>query len=177
MLMNDTKSIMTDKRHGTPLDARRIGNKYIIAIYQGSRGERPELDFRIAYREYTNNDKRTQIRQFRHMHLAVDLLIKKQNDKKLITKFIQHMLSLYDKIPPLKTKEEQTALLNNIHFDEFNKFANIPTIEFSYYIIYLLIVAEKTSCATAHVFKKLLEKLTTDDFYGIVSTATNNGKK
>ena len=182
MLMDDIKNKMTDKSHGTPLDARQIDNMYIIAIYQGYYGERPELDFRIAYRERINNNEWTRIRQPKHIHWAVDLLVKKLNKKELTTAFIQHMINLYDDISPLKTKKEQISLLKNIRFDKIDEFKNISngfyTIKFIYCIMYLLIVEEKTSSTTAHMFKELLEKLKTkDDFYGIVNTATHNGKK
>lgn len=66
------------------------------------------------------------------------------------------------KISPLKNKREQAALLANVHFEKIDHFKNISnvfyTIKFIYCIMYLLIVEEKTSSATAHMFKKLLEK-------------------
>jgi hypothetical protein len=172
---------MESKKQGTPISTIEIDDRYIIAIYQGSYGENPKLDFRIAYREWVDNQW-TRIRQPKHIHWAVDLLVEKLNNKKLTTAFIQHMLNLYDEISPLKTKKDQTSLLDNVCFEKIDKFKNISngfyTIKFIYCIMYLLIVEEKTSSATAHMFKELLEKLKTkDDFYGIVNTATHNGKK
>lgn len=172
---------MTSRKQGVPICEIELDARYIVAIYQGSYGQNPELDFRVAYREYINN-KWSRIRQPKHIHWAIDLLVERINNKKLTAKFVQHMITLYENIQPLKNKKEQKDILNNINFEtlgEFKKMSNgFYTIKFVYCIMYLLIVEEKTSSATAHMFKNLLEKIKNqDDFYGIVNTATHNGKK
>ena len=161
-----------------PLAEFPVNGTFYVAIYQGKLSP---YDVLIKYRQLEDG-KWSHIRTPKHIHWAVDLLVEKLNNKELTTAFIQHMINLYDEISPLKTKKEQTSLLKNICFDKIDKFKNISngfyTIKFIYCIMYLLIVEEKTSSTTAHMFKELLEKLKTkDDFYGIVNTATHNGKK
>lgn len=172
---------MSCKKHGSPISILNIDNKYIIAIYQGTYGDNPELDIKVAYREKFG-DKWTKIRQPKHIHWAVDILVKKVANEELLTGFVQHMLELYDKTTPLKNKKEQQELLQKISFKDIERFNSISNgfyaIKFIYCVMYLLMVEEKTSNNSAHMFKDLLHDLVNkDDFYGIVNKATHNGKK
>ena len=60
----------------TPLTFWQIDKRYTVAIYQGGRGARPDLDFIVKYKE---EGKR--LRTPSHTHWIVDLIAKAQYDK------------------------------------------------------------------------------------------------
>ena len=76
----------------------------IIAIYQGNRGTRPELDFVV---KYLAPGKR--LRAPSHTHWIVDLLIKAERHKESVKNFIQEWYELYDIIEPFKSNEERKS--------------------------------------------------------------------
>ena len=54
-----------------------------VAIYQGSRGENPELDFIVKYKEESKR-----LRTPSHTHWIVDLLVKSEYSKELLSSYI-----------------------------------------------------------------------------------------
>ena len=72
-----------------------------VAIYQGSRGERPDLDFIVKYKE---EGKR--LRTPSHTHWIVDLLVKAQTNKTVLLNYVNDMIQLYDNTNPFQSIEE-----------------------------------------------------------------------
>ena len=72
-----------------------------VAIYQGSRGERPDLDFIVKYKE---EGKR--LRTPSHTHWIVDLLVKAQTNRTVLLNYINDMIQLYDNTNPFQSIEE-----------------------------------------------------------------------
>lgn len=98
---------LTFKKGGvthTPLQYWEIDKKYKIAIYQGSRGARPDLDFIVKYKE---EGKR--LRTPSHTHWIVDLIAKSQYDKDKVKSYVEDMIKLYDDCEPFKTVEERNS--------------------------------------------------------------------
>jgi hypothetical protein len=73
-----------------------------VAIYQGSRGERPDLDFIVKYKE---EGKR--LRTPSHTHWIVDLLVKAEVNKSILLNYVNDMIELYDNTVPFKSVEER----------------------------------------------------------------------
>jgi hypothetical protein len=73
-----------------------------VAIYQGSRGERPDLDFIVKYKE---EGKR--LRTPSHTHWIVDLLVKAEVNKSVLLDYVNDMIKLYDETTPFKSVEER----------------------------------------------------------------------
>ena len=88
----------------TPLTYWQIDKKYTIAIYQGGRGARPDLDFIVKYKE---EGKR--LRTPSHTHWIVDLIAKAQYDKGRVKSYVEDMIKLYDECEPFKTEEERNT--------------------------------------------------------------------
>ena len=86
----------------TPLTYWQIDKKYKIAIYQGSRGARPDLDFIVKYKE---EGKR--LRTPSHTHWIVDLIAKAQYDKVRVKSYVEDMIKMYDECEPFKSVEER----------------------------------------------------------------------
>ena len=153
----------------------------IIGVFQGGRGENPELDIIVKYKD--KYVKRKTCRTPQHIHWAIDLLIKKDHDKELTKKFVSYLLNMWQKIIPFKNKEEQqkcelnyTNPENLKEFEELNRYGEY-SIEFIGHILELIMIQEKTGSAKAHMFKGVLEAIYNDkDIFSIVSKATYSGK-
>ena len=87
-----------------PLNQWEINKNYTIAIYQGSRGARPDLDFIVKCKE---EGKR--LRTPSHTHWIVDLIAKAQYDKGRVKLYVEDMIKLYDECEPFKTIEERNS--------------------------------------------------------------------
>ena len=168
---------LTYKQRGTdnyypPLNYYTMKDGTAVAIYQGFRGENPDLDFIVKYRE---PEKR--LRTPSHTHWIVDLLVKAEHNKGLVRGFVYNMLEKYDQMDPFETVEERNGYelvayneLDEV-YDELNGhgYYNMDTLTA---FIELFIRCEKQT-SDAFMFKSLL-KLVQEycdgkkDFYQIV---------
>jgi len=55
----------------------------VIGVFQGSYGDNPDLDIIVKYKE-----KGKRVRTPKHIHWAIDLLIKKEHNPELTKEFI-----------------------------------------------------------------------------------------
>ena len=170
-----------------PLTIIKVNDTYILAVYQGSLSE---YDLLIRYRQRDKSTKSgwSRIRTPKHIHWAVDAIIKMQHNDEETKKFLEFLINLWDtQIQPLKSREERDLLLNveklkkeaNIEANRYPQLANKGeySIKFLYLIAKLLMVQEKTNLSNAYMFKKLLEALEAHkDIYKIVSIASHNRK-
>ena len=95
------------KRKGvdyTPLTFWQIDKRHTIAIYQGGRGARPDLDFIVKHKE---EGKR--LRTPSHTHWIVDLIVKAQYDKGIVKSYVEDMIEMYDECEPFKNEEERNT--------------------------------------------------------------------
>jgi hypothetical protein len=155
-----------------PIKHWKTDNVTEVAIYQGSRGENPDLDFIVKYKE---EGKR--LRTPSHTHWIVDLLVKAEVNKPVLLNYVNDMIKLYDETTPFNSTDER----NNYTLKQ----PNLMTSKYSvlqghgYYsigtltsFIELFSKCEKQSTG-AFMFKTLLE-LVKDycdgkkDFYQIV---------
>ena len=93
----DIKDFMTHKVRGedrylVPLFAERVNGKYILAAYQGSLSE---YDILIKYRQLENG-RWSNIRTPKHIHWAVDILIKMKQEPEKTKKVKISKLYEYD---------------------------------------------------------------------------------
>lgn len=168
---------LTYKQRGTdnyypPLNYYTMRDGTAVAIYQGFRGENPDLDFIVKYRE---PEKR--LRTPSHTHWIVDLLVKAEHNKGLVRGFVYNMLEKYDQMNPFESVEErdgyELVAYNELDevYDELNGhgYYNMDTLTA---FIELFIRCEKQTSG-AFMFRSLL-KLVQEycdgkkDFYQIV---------
>jgi hypothetical protein len=156
----------------TPLNYFTMSDGKIVAIYQGNRGQRPELDFVVKYKKLN-----TRLRAPSHTHWIVDLILKRTLNLDLTLKFIQEWILLYEKIQPFQNSQERNnyQLIYQNHFkqkySELNKIGY--TIEFISILLELFCKCEKQT-EGAFMFKNLLKLveeycLGKKDFYQIIS--------
>lgn len=86
----------------SPIKHWKTDNVTEVAIYQGSRGENPEIDFIVKYKE---EGKR--LRTPSHTHWIVDLLVKSEVSKSNLLSFVNDMIKIYDESVPFKSVEER----------------------------------------------------------------------
>ena len=169
------ENVLIFKKEGIvhkPIKFWELSDKQLVAIYQGNRGQRPELDFIVKYKK---NGSR--LRTPSHTHWIVDLITKKNIDSTLTTNFIKEWYELYDKIEPFQSEQERKdySLVTVNYFKQ--KYINLDKTEFSVEFISTLLElfckCEKQTSG-AFMFKNLL-KLVCDycegnkDFYQIIS--------
>ena len=155
-----------------PLNSYVMNDDTVIAIYQGFRGENPELDFIVKYKE---PGKR--LRTPSHTHWIADLLVKAEYNKTLVGSYVGRMLELYDRLEPFQTVEQRNGyqleepFRLDITYDNLNGHGYYKMDTLSTFIE-LFIRCEKQSTG-AFMFKNLLQ-LVKDycdgkkDFYQIV---------
>lgn len=156
----------------TPLLYWQTDDKTIIAIYQGMRGENPELDFIVKYKE---DGKR--LRMPSHTHWIVDLLVKAEHDKELLLSYVNNLILIYENTTPFNSVEQRNTYelrhnhVMNLRYNELNScgYYSISTLTT---FIELFSICEKQTTG-AFMFKGLLEMVKEycegkKDFYQIV---------
>jgi hypothetical protein len=156
----------------TPLLYWQTDNKTTIAIYQGVRGETPELDFIVKYKE---EGKR--LRTPSHTHWIVDLLVKAEHDKELLLSYVNNLILIYENTTPFNSVEERNTYelrhnyVMDLRYYELNGcgYYSISTLTA---FIELFSICEKQTTG-AFMFKGLLEMVKEycegkKDFYQIV---------
>lgn len=157
-----------------------VNDHFMIGIYQGSISK---FDMIIKYKQLID-DRWTKTRTPKHIHWAVDILIKQHENPDTTNSLIQFLLEYWEKVQPITNENERKKLLNvEILKSEVNKeAANYDSLAESgeYSVKFLLLLAkllmfqEKTNLNDAYMFKKLLEQLKdSPDIFSVVSTATH----
>jgi len=182
----ELSQFMTFRKKGekiVPLFVSQINEKFIIGVYQGSFSE---YDILIRYRQ-KNKDKWSRIRTPKHIHWAVDVLIKMHSDKEKTEQFLDFLIDIWDKTRPFKDDKERKRLLSINYLlgsnkEEIKKYEDLGkkgeySIRFLILLAKLLMLQEKTNLETAYMFKRLLNSLKSgEDIFEIVSIATHRAR-
>ena len=162
-----------------PLATININGTYILGIYQGSLSQ---FDILLRYRQ-KEAGKWSRIRTLKHIHWAVDMLIKHYSEPHETDMLLKSLLQKWEETAPLESKEAQETLLDpttllyevNAEATKYVKLAGKGeySVKFLILIAKLLMVQEKTNRHDAYMFKKLLERLKEHrNIFEILSTAT-----
>ena len=164
-----------------PLAVFPVNSTFYVAIYRGSLSP---YDVLIKYRQFEDG-KWSRIRTPKHIHWAVDILIKQHLENDATERLIDSLVDLWDNtIQPIRSEEERTQFLNpasllaevNAEALNYNALAGKGeySVKFLLLLARLLMVQEKTNNTNAFMFRKLLEQLREHkDIFKIVSTATH----
>ena len=167
-----------------PLKVFIPDDKTIVGVYQGSLSK---YDILIKYRQKDKDGRWSNIRTPKHIHWAVDLLIKMHSDRDKIKGFLEFLIDIWNQTSPIKNNEERRKILNiesllDKHKDKIKEYKEISNlgeyrIEFLILLAKLLMIQEKTNMRDAYMFKQLLEALKEGkDIFKIVSIATHRGR-
>lgn len=167
-----------------PMALFPVNGKYVLGVYAGTISE---FDLLLKYRQKDIKKKSgwSSIRTPKHIHWAVDVLLKMQSDDVVTKRFLDFLIQSWnEKIIPLKSESERSLLLNvETLLEEVNSEAlnyesladkGEYSVKFLILIAKLLMVQEKTNMETAFMFKNLLHALREgQDIFKIVSIATH----
>ncbi len=156
-----------------------INGSYILGIYKGSLSD---FDILLKYRQ-KENGRWSRIRTPKHIHWAVDMLIKHYSEPHETDLLLHSLLNQWEQIVPLESKDDQAHLLSpeklladvDCEAGKYGKLAGKGeySVKFLILIAKLLMVQEKTNRPDAYMFKNLLERLKEHrNIFEIVSTAT-----
>lgn len=153
-------------------------NKYTIYVFQGSISEN---DIIVKYSE-----EGKKMRTPKHIHWAVDLLLKLQAEKELTRSFIKEIRNDWEECKPLKNNDEKTlvSLVDNyIEITDISKYKELDNygeydVEFLIVLMTLLMTQEKTNREDAYMFGKVLDSLMEDelDIFAIMSASGFGGR-
>jgi len=161
----------------------KVNDEFILGIYEGRLSK---YDIVIKYRQKTKNGNWSRIRTPKHIHWAVDILMKMQAKPGKTKEFIDTLLKRWEEIEPLRSEEERKRrtdinYLLERYADELNRYRELSSkgeysIKFLILLAELLMIQEKTNREDAYMFKKLLKALKEgEDIFNIVSIATHRG--
>ena len=163
------------------LSVFKLNDSYILGVYEGSISK---YDIAIKYRQRTKDGKWSRIRTPKHIHWAVDILLKLQAEKERTKEFINLLLKRWEEVEPIRSEEERRRrtdieYLLSRYSKELNEYASLSgkgeySIKFLILLAELLMTQEKTNREDAYMFKELLKALKDgEDIFKIVSIATH----
>ena len=182
--MNITNGTKQIKRNTlTAIAEISFSNGYILYVFPGTLSPN---DILLKYKGPNTNSIRTP----RHIHWAVDILLKKSNSQQLTNSFLNAVTQYWNScgILPGRTYNDILNIINNATsqvqlqaYTQLDSFGEYPT-EFLFVLMCLLAVQEKTNAnhngTIAHMFGDILNELskTSLDIFKIMSTAGFGGR-
>jgi len=152
---------------------------YIIYVFQGTLSK---YDIIIKYRK-----DGTRIRTPKHIHWAVDILMKMQGDETLTRKYLEAIQDCWNTCEPLRNNDYETLeklILDGEKGIEINQYKPLNDygeydVEFLYVLMELLAVQEKTNRPDAYMFGNIISELleVDRDIFKIMSTAGFGGRR
>jgi len=164
-----------------PLEVYKINDSYIIAVY---RGRLSEYDIILRYRQKDKEGEWSRIRTPKHIHWAVDMLIKLSHQEEIAKQFLDFLLGLWEATRGFENEEERREFLREENlirevekeadrFEELSRHGEY-SIKFLILLAKLLMKQEKTNREDAYMFKELLKALKENrELYKIISIATH----
>ncbi len=178
IISKGTKKSKKDGKVSTSIIDIDFDNKYTIYVFQGRISKN---DIIIKYAE---NKKR--MRTPKHIHWAVDLLLKLQVKKELTREFINVIQQEWKNCRPLENNDYDTltTLINHsvketniAKYQELNNYGEYD-VAFLIVLMTLLMTQEKTNREDAYMFGDVLQELLKDklDIFAIMSVAGFGGR-
>lgn len=153
-------------------------NKYKLYVFQGILSEN---DIII---KYTEEGKR--VRTPKHIHWAVDLLLKLQFERELTRNFINEIKKEWNNCKPLEKNDAislMTLVDNYVDITDISRYKSLNNygeynVEFLVVLMTLLMTQEKTNRNDAYMFGNVLDKLLEDelDIFSIMSASGFGGR-
>lgn len=164
-----------------PLAVFEVNGSFVVGVYKGTLSE---FDILVKYRQKVR-DEWSRIRTPKHIHWAVDILIKLHEDRPNTQKFLDFLIGMWETIQPVRTEIEQQQLLSveqlfrgsQETIGQYNALSSKGeySIKFLVLLAKLLMIQEKTNHEAAYMFKKLLTALRdNENIFSVISIASHN---
>jgi hypothetical protein len=172
-----------------PLQVYQINDSFILAVYQGKLSP---LDMLLRYRQKVkdkkipNNYVWSNIRTPKHIHWAVDILIKMHQEEELTKTFVNFLLQKWNETFAQNSDEQRIEMIKITNLlptteEESKNFYRLNgygeySVKFLLLMAKLLMQQEKNNMYDAYMFKNLLEALRKgENIFKVVSIATQRG--
>lgn len=153
--------------------------KFTLYVFKG---QYSQFDILVRY-----DKDGIRLRTPKHIHWAVDLLIKRQENETLTKEFLTLVKNNWINCVPLKnndfdTLEKRVNTLVKSHnlatYEELNAYGEYP-VDFLFVLMSLLSIQEKTNRPDAYMFGQVIDELLKEnvDIYKIISSAGYRGGK
>ena len=133
-------------------------------------GSKSKNDFIVKYK-LAGGRERTP----KHIHLIIDILLKRQGNSALTSKLVEHLLDVLNQLKPISKYPPVFQCFKPAivaQFDELNKFGEYK-VEFLLAIFELIMIQEKTNYPTGTMNRRLFENILKGaDIFSLVSAAT-----
>ena len=155
----------------------KLQDDLTLFVYPGSLSQN---DIWLKYRKGNSR-----VRTPKHIHWAVDLLIKKFLNKELTNSLLEVFQQCWDDVEGLSARDADSIISSLAisqdaeHFQRFEPLNNLGffKIDFLLHLMELLMLQEKTNNPNAYMFKSVLDGLlNSSDLYKIISTVTHRGR-
>lgn len=177
---------MTFRKEGKtilPIKIFPINGEIILSVYKGSLSK---FDILLKYRQKDAKGRWTRIRTPKHIHWAVDILMKMQKEANLTKEFLDFMLTEWSNTKPIDSEQKRISLdlekLLGLSKEEITKYQKLSetgeySIKFLILLAKLLMLQEKTNKSDAYMFRKLLESIKNNrSLFEIISNASYTGR-
>lgn len=152
---------------------------YTIFVFQGNLSKN---DIIIKYRK-----NGTHLRTPKHIHWAVDILMKMQGNEPLTREYLREIQKNWESCKPLQSNDYESikkVVVENALLIDINKFSALNNygeynVEFLFVLMELLAVQEKTNRPDAYMFGNIIKELLKEkkDIFKIMSQASFGGKR
>jgi len=139
------------------LHTYKLSDGIILAMFQGKRGERPKLDFKI---KILRPGKKEKPEPPPHVYWVVDLLLKIEKYRKEVREIVKYYIDFYDRCKPFDTEEERNSYNLITIKDIIDKYKyieqkNTLSLDYVASILELFSLCEKRNTG-AYMFRGLL---------------------
>jgi len=136
-------------------------------------GNKSINDFRVRYKE-----PERKLRTPKHIHLIVDLYLKRAGNRELTLKLINLFLKMLAQLQPSQEFPPKFQTFRKEFLEEFNELDKYGeySVEFLTAVFDLIMIQEKTNYPNGTINRKLFETfLAEKDIFSVVSAATFRG--
>lgn len=137
-------------------------------------GRKGPLDFKVTFRDRRVSQRR---RTPRHIHLVVELYVKKAFDKVLTHKLRDHLLWIFDQIQPIHSFPPSLQVFQSQHITPFKALDQVGefSVEFLLVVSELIFIQEKTNYPQGSLTRRLYEAFGQKDRFSVIHMAVFQG--
>lgn len=140
-----------------------------------NRGIKSEHDFRVKYKEHGKRERTP-----KHIHLIIDILLKRQGDPELTQRLIEFLNDMLTKIKGTDSYPPRFQIYKKgigKEFENLNRYGEYD-VDFLIAVFELIMIQEKTNYPHGTMNLKLFKRLKEGaDIFSLVSAATFRGAK
>lgn len=155
-----------------------LQDKIILSVFPG---ELSENDILLLYKDLSGRTKSQRYRTPKHIHWAVDLMLKREHNQKLTVELLQDFKNQWAKTKPLSERNSRAVYDSLVlsrdekllqKYKPLNLYGYYNT-DFIIHLMELLMLQEKTNYPSAYMFLRVISELISgNDLFKVISTAT-----